>query len=340
LPRYILYNDDVEAARFAAENSVITDFAPTRPELLPMQLLRATAEGFTVWLRERAIDLNNPKHRSMMQLWVGSRDKTVLALRTHMFSISDTFTCFEEGEFIPRAELCKPEEQNAASEFILISSDTSLRRLEGATPNASTDGSFTKTWRFEGNAWWLYKLQPSAATRAEVEISRVLRALGWSAAEYAYVGSYRRRVRSRSFLRPHEFFEAYDSFRFRFENPGDDDDAIQANLAAAEGKLNAAKGEMEARESAEKAAKAERTCPQCGHENPEGTKFCQECGSKLGAQGNVCPSCGTANPSGVKFCQECGTKLQSEPTGVCPSCGQENPPGTRFCGGCGERLEG
>jgi len=232
LPRYILYNDDVEAARFAAENSVITDFAPTRPELLPMQLLRATAEGFTVWLRERAIDLNNPKHRSMMQLWVGSRDKTVLALRTHMFSISDTFTCFEEGEFIPRAELCKPEEQNAASEFILISSDTSLRRLEGATPNASTDGSFTKTWRFEGNAWWLYKLQPSAATRAEVEISRVLRALGWSAAEYAYVGSYRRRVRSRSFLRPHEFFEAYDSFRFRFENPGDDDDAIQANLAA------------------------------------------------------------------------------------------------------------
>ena len=67
---------------------------------------------------------------------------------------------------------------------------------------------------------------------------------------------------------------------------------IQANLAAAEGKLSAAKGEMEARESAEKAAKAERTCPQCGHENPEGTKFCQECGSKLSAQGNVCPSCG------------------------------------------------
>lgn len=116
---------------------------------------------------------------------------------------------------------------------------------------------------------------------------------------------------------------------------------IQANLAAAESKLSTAKGEMEARETAEKAARAERTCPQCGHENPEGTKFCQECGGKLGTQ-NICPSCGAANAAGVKFCQECGTKLQAAEAAaaICPACGQENPPGTRFCGGCGERLEG
>jgi len=115
---------------------------------------------------------------------------------------------------------------------------------------------------------------------------------------------------------------------------------IQANLAAAEGRLSAAKVEKEARDNAAQAARADRTCPQCGHENPEGTKFCQECGGKLGAQANVCPSCGTGNPAGVKFCQECGAKLQSGPSGICPSCGQENPPGTRFCGGCGTKLEG
>ena len=88
----------------------------------------------------------------------------------------------------------------------------------------------------------------------------------------------------------------------------------QANLAAAQQKLNAAKAEAEEKERLQKEALAGRTCSQCGHENPEGTKFCQECGSRLQAE---------------------------EPTSVfCPSCGKENPAGTRFCGDCGERLEG
>ena len=126
---------------------------------------------------------------------------------------------------------------------------------------------------------------------------------------------------------------------------------IQANLAAAQQKLSEAQAAEEERKRAEEAAAAERrraelaareerTCPDCGTENPEGTKFCQECGAKLG-QKNTCPSCGTANPMGVKFCQECGTKLQSEAVpAACPACGQENAPGTKFCGGCGARLEG
>jgi len=115
----------------------------------------------------------------------------------------------------------------------------------------------------------------------------------------------------------------------------------QANLAAAQQKLAAAQAEAEEQERIRKAALAERTCSQCGYENPEGTKFCQECGSKLGVQ-NLCPACGAANAPGVKFCQECGSRLQAEePTSVfCPSCGKENPVGTRFCGDCGERLEG
>ena len=115
---------------------------------------------------------------------------------------------------------------------------------------------------------------------------------------------------------------------------------IQANLTAAETKLKEAKGAAEEKEQAEQAALAGRICPRCGHENPEGIKFCQECGSKLGVQ-NTCPSCGAANPAGVKFCQECGTRLAAAAvSGVCPSCGMENPPGIKFCGGCGERLGG
>ena len=232
MSRYNLYNDDVQVAQFEVRKSVITDFVPQKPELLPMQIRHATADAFSSWLRERAVDLNSVKHRSLMNELIGSRDKITLALRTHMFSISDTFTCFEEGEFIPRLQLCQPEDQNKVSDFILVSSDTSLRKLRVATPNASTDGSFTKTWKYEEDAWWLYKLQSTAATEAEVTISRVLKDIGWDAAEYRFVGRFRKRVKARNFLKPQEFFEPYDSFRFFFDDPGDDDEVIYRNIAS------------------------------------------------------------------------------------------------------------
>ena len=232
MSQYILYNDDVQVAVFSVHSSVITEFTPQKPELLPKQICHATADGFASWLRERAVDLSSVMHRNLMNELVGSRDRITIALRTHMFSISDTFTCFEEGEFTPRLQLCHPEDQNAVSDFILVSSDTSLRKLCISTPNASTDGSFTKTWKYEDGDWWLYKLQPSAATRIEVGISRVLQSIGWDAAEYRYVGKFLKRVRTRSFVQPEEFFEPYDSFRFFFDDPSDDDDVVYRNIAS------------------------------------------------------------------------------------------------------------
>ncbi len=47
-------------------------------------------------------------------------------------------------------------------------------------------------------------------------------------------------------------------------------------------------------------------CPQCGHTNPPGTKFCGECGTRLQA---LCPACQAPNPPANKFCSECGHRL-------------------------------
>ncbi|MDQ2939892.1 MAG: AAA family ATPase [Actinomycetota bacterium] len=52
------------------------------------------------------------------------------------------------------------------------------------------------------------------------------------------------------------------------------------------------------------------SCPSCGNENREGSRFCGGCGGSLVAQA-VCPSCGAANSAGQGFCNECGEALGS-----------------------------
>jgi len=63
-------------------------------------------------------------------------------------------------------------------------------------------------------------------------------------------------------------------------------------------------------------------CPDCGNENPLGSKFCINCGTDI-SQIHVeettkqeessyltCPKCGNRNPLGSKFCIKCGTPLE------------------------------
>ncbi len=67
-------------------------------------------------------------------------------------------------------------------------------------------------------------------------------------------------------------------------------------------------------------------CPN-GHENEDGSLFCDECGERLvapvpsmgasmpatpaGSASVPCPSCGASNPAGELFCSNCGTSLSA-----------------------------
>ncbi|MDR0916394.1 MAG: zinc ribbon domain-containing protein [Oscillospiraceae bacterium] len=86
---------------------------------------------------------------------------------------------------------------------------------------------------------------------------------------------------------------------------------IRQNISAAQATLDEASAAQKQAEAEKAAEDAKGRCPECGHKNPEG----------------------------VKFCQECGTPLASSAPKHCTSCGAELAPGTRFCGGCGARQE-
>ena len=84
---------------------------------------------------------------------------------------------------------------------------------------------------------------------------------------------------------------------------------IQANMNEAQAKLETAQGEKSKKEQAEQQATEQSTCPACGYRNPEGVKFCQECGTKLGAA--QCRMCGAALAPGTRFCGACGARQEA-----------------------------
>lgn len=71
-------------------------------------------------------------------------------------------------------------------------------------------------------------------------------------------------------------------------------------------------------------------CPECQHDNKEGTKFCIMCGASLAvatadlssaaattsAGQNYCPECGALHTKDSSFCSKCGSRLGEESIGL------------------------
>lgn len=59
------------------------------------------------------------------------------------------------------------------------------------------------------------------------------------------------------------------------------------------------------------------TCPECHHENVDGTQFCENCGEELPSASTAtsneammkCPQCGAQNPADNLACEACGADL-------------------------------
>lgn len=83
---------------------------------------------------------------------------------------------------------------------------------------------------------------------------------------------------------------------------------VRENLSAAQAKLQSVQTEKKAAEAAAQAEEEKLTCSSCGNVNPDGVKFCQECGAKLGA--SKCSACDAPLPPGTRFCGECGARQE------------------------------
>jgi hypothetical protein len=70
-----------------------------------------------------------------------------------------------------------------------------------------------------------------------------------------------------------------------------------------------------------------------GHENPDGSGFCDECGEPLAGATPDAAAAPAQAPAAAPAHASAGTQ-------VCPSCGASNPAGEAFCSNCGNSLLG
>jgi len=68
-----------------------------------------------------------------------------------------------------------------------------------------------------------------------------------------------------------------------------------------------------------------------GHDNPDGSAFCDECGEPLGSAAAVAPAAAPAPTPSIPAPAPSGSQ-------VCPSCGSVNAAGEAFCSNCGSML--
>ncbi len=84
---------------------------------------------------------------------------------------------------------------------------------------------------------------------------------------------------------------------------------------------------------------ADLECPNCGASQIEATVdgrlVCAYCDSILGAAAQMCPECGHRNDEGVRYCTECGAQILRE----CPACGADNWVLADHCRQCGRNLD-
>lgn len=84
-------------------------------------------------------------------------------------------------------------------------------------------------------------------------------------------------------------------------------------------------------------------CSNCGHENANGSLFCESCGKALTGEklSNECHKCHHLNEEDALFCEACGCRLDEEigeETSYCPYCHQINDSESQFCENCGQPL--
>jgi len=77
-----------------------------------------------------------------------------------------------------------------------------------------------------------------------------------------------------------------------------------------------------------------------GHENPDGSAFCDECGEPLNTAGADAGAQAPAPQAQAPAAPAAPAPAGAAGTQTCPSCGAENPVGEAFCSNCGVSLLG
>lgn len=171
-----LMNGDRVAGRIESHHLI-----PVQLELLPL----CFRQGGDVaeWLEHRAIDDHRTHSRLLKKvLRLKERDDVSTALHFNAATITDRYWVRPEGSSLTWEQV--RFQGNDFADLALHGKLSDFSKKPSRTPELTNTGSFEKCWRYEENAWWMYKTGTEAERFSELFVCKLCKALGFPVAEY------------------------------------------------------------------------------------------------------------------------------------------------------------
>ena len=139
------------------------------------------------WLEMRAVDRHRPNSRLLRRIYrLSDADDAEIALRAAAVTITDNFWIRQAGSNESYEDVRFKENlfADVALEGKLDAFSDGRWQHPSSSPELTNVGSFEKCWRFENDAWWMYKRGDESEQFAELFTAAVIECLGYAGTKY------------------------------------------------------------------------------------------------------------------------------------------------------------
>ena len=235
--RYILLSKNQMLLEFNLKGTLVDELRMLgHKELLPEILKSGKEAALQHWLGTRGIDTTRTNARVLLNELKLKSDRVSAVVFNKGLNMTDCYWIKDtqkDGD-MTFEDVSLYRKINIKSISALSISGRAARVPTSINHEVTNIGSFNRAWIKEDGAWWLYKTGSIYNNYAELFTFYLGKHLGMDMAIYKYavnpeVNAKEHLIASLNFTSEDYMLEHYDSFRYRFEDVGLEDDEVIIN---------------------------------------------------------------------------------------------------------------
>lgn len=226
----LLMNKNIPVMQFELVKGQPSQSVILNEQLLPELLKLNNDVALYQWLSSRSIDLTRSNARLLLKLMNIRTNELSAVIANRALSLTDTYWLKEDNSAVVFEEvsLYRKDAVQEIIETSLSGIPRVLDRLTSPNPELTNIGSYNKAWYKDKslNEWWLRKKGSPKNIYAELFTSTLGSYLGMDMAVYSELEG---DIISLNFTDEDRILEHYNSFRYKFDDWGCNDDELIAN---------------------------------------------------------------------------------------------------------------